>query len=207
MEQKEINQLSQTLRKLVKIGKKEFFSIPYKNEHATYALAVLLFDNKHQGANLFLNKDDFNKLYPLLNEIVEWTDRFTIIVTSDTLSNDKLREAMPFETDSHFNETHPTVKSLMGHSATVKVVEMKEDERYPSFILMNNIHLLRFIDANALGCCVNVKYNSQERQRHEEFKEVFQDLVKRSIPYSPDLVKKQNLNFDIKPIRFEHTKE
>ena len=59
MEQKEINQLSQTLRKLVKIGKKEFFSIPYKNEHATYALAVLLFDNKHQGANLFLNKDDF----------------------------------------------------------------------------------------------------------------------------------------------------
>lgn len=206
MQQNDINKLTQTIRSFIRKGKSDLFNVPYENEQAIYTLAVLLYDYKGKKADIFLNKEDFDKLYPLLVETVDWSDKTTLIVSNDVLANDKLREAMPFETDSYFNETHPKLKDLIGKKANIRIVTL-DNEEVPSFFSFDNMHVLRFNESEAFGCCLNVWGNSKESQRHEECKEVFQDLVKRSIPYSPDLVKKQNLNFDIKPIRFEHTKE
>lgn len=209
MQQNEINKLTQTIRSFIRKGKSDLFNIPYENEQALYTLAVLLYDHKGKKANIFLNKEDFDKLYPLLNETVEWSDKTTLIVSNDVLANDKLHEAMPFETDSYFNETHPKLKDLTGKKANVRIVTLDND-KVPSFFSFDNMHILRFNESNeskAFGCCLNVWGNSKESQRHKILNNIFQDLLNKSVPYSMELVNHYQLRFDLPQIKNDHIKE
>ena len=193
----EINssKIIQNFRLLLQKGKTELFKIPYKNEELIYSLATLLHDNKNKPVQMFLTKEDFNQLYPLLNEALKWSDSYSLIVADEVLINDKLTKSMPYQTDSYFNETHPCLSSLAQNNNNIKIVQLKKNEQYYSFILTPNAHMIRFKDADAFGCCVNVRYNRKEIERMDNLRKLFQHLLERSIPFSSDLIDKHIIDF------------
>ena len=195
MTNKKTDEFIRLLRAAINQKKSNLYQIPYQDEQALYAVAVLLHENKNKPACLFLQKQDFEKLYPVLNEAMEWSDQFKLIVSDDVLTNDKLRKAMPYETDTFFFEEHPTLQELSKISKNIHVVNLNENENYESFLLVPNRLMFRYIDKEAFGCCLNVQSNPKERERQETLIKLFQNLNEKSKPYSPELIDKYTIDF------------
>lgn len=195
MTQTKTDEFIRLLKSAINQKKSNLYQIPYQDEQALYAVAVLLHENKNKPACLFLQKQDFEKLYPVLDEAMEWSSQFKLIVSDDVLTNDKLRKAMPYETDSFFFDEHPTLQDLSEKSKNIHLVNLNENEDYDSFILVPNRLMFRYMDKEAFGCCLNVQANLKERERQENLIKLFQDLDKRSHPYSPELIDKYTIDF------------
>lgn len=184
-----------TYEQAIEQNYKEIFPISYNDNRILLMCQLLTKQSEH--VQLFLNKDDFDKMYPYLSCFSEYFPEkikgLSLIVTRDVLANEKLTQAMPFKTDEHFNETHPLISALP-YAENIRILDWGQDERIPSFILFDEQYLVQIPDDNRFLCCLNPYASTSKYKRLNLLQENFEIITEESVPFSPQLVESYHLN-------------
>lgn len=135
---------------------------------------------------LFLNKDNFEKLYPVLKDMVLPENKVTLIVTKDVLQNEEkdLIEKLPFIVDPELQQAQkPRLSELLGQE---HIYVSMRDNNIPPFILVNHRSYLIEVNneeiQNAFICALNAPFNAKQAERLDRCYYVFSKLRMESTP-------------------------
>lgn len=189
-------EIIKTYKEAIKQNYKDLFPISY-NDNRILLMCFLLTQQSNQ-IKLFLNKADFDQLYPYLHTIQEHfpdkTNKLQLIVTKDVLMNEKLTQAMPFKTDEHFNKVHPLISEL-SFSENIRLLDLDKNEQIPSFILFDRQYLVQISGENKFLCSLNPSTTTSSAKRFQLLKEIFNKALEQSTPFSPQQIDSYHLNF------------
>ncbi|MBQ3118017.1 MAG: hypothetical protein IJC11_06845 [Alphaproteobacteria bacterium] len=188
-------EIIKTYKEAIKQNYKDLFPISY-DDNCILLMCFLLTQQSNQ-VKMFLNKADFDQIYPYLECFQKYLptkmNNLSLIVTKDVLINEKLTQAMPFKTDEHFNETHPLISELP-YASSVRLLDLEGGKEIPSFIIFDKHYLVQISGENKFLCSLNPRATTSSFNRFNLLQEIFKKISEQSTPFTPQQITSYHLN-------------
>ena len=138
-------------------------------------------------SSFFLNKETFEILYPVLDDIILPENKVTLIVTNDVLKNEEKSpiEQLPFMVDpEQQNQTKPRISNFL----TQENIYITEPTNIPSFIVIDHrSYLINSKDDKTnepfFICALNAPFDCEQAKRLDLLYRVFSKIKMDSIPF------------------------
>ena len=133
----------------------------------------------------YLNKDTFQKLYPVLEDIVIPEKKVSLIVHSSVLEDMNAMQVLsfPYLTDPEQEDYQkPSLSRLLNKKSVFTSDETLNEAPIPSFILFNNRSYIIEGESTGFICAPNAAFSPQQAERLDAFYHFFSVLKSNSTP-------------------------
>ena len=146
------------------------------NERIKYFTSYFMADS-YTPVKLFLNKPEFEILYPVLKETLK-NPNVELVVNDEVLKNEEtqLFELMPNNNDEDIKPFLPQRLSEIEGYEKAHIVDTSRFNYLPSFIVIGNSHSAIMTDEGNFITCINGDTNYHQSERIENRITTFENL-------------------------------
>lgn len=155
--------------------------------------------------SLFLNKANFEKLYPVLKDMMIPENDITLIVSNDVLKNEEKTpiEQLPYFVDDSQKTAIPPRLSDLLDQKNIYIFD-NDNQTLPSFILINHRSYLVEVVNEETGnpyfvCSLNAPYDAEQAKRLDSYYYSYSKIKMNCTPFLSEkakLITSQNIPYN-----------
>lgn len=135
---------------------------------------------------MYLSKEMFEELYPLLKDILIPEKKVTLVVEESVLDNEKLtpQEQLPFKTEECDVDIPPRLSNLLNQDNIFIYNGKYLEKNLPSFFLFDNkSYIVEISDDNHFICSLNAHLSLNHAERLDKYYYAFSKIKHESTPF------------------------